>query len=775
MANFTFHDGWIVRESERVPEEEVARSTVFALANGYMGLRGAGEEVPATVDGMKGCYVNGIYDTPDGKLTEREFPDMPDWTCLRLKVDGEPFELGAGEILEYARELNMRDAAMRRRVRWRSPSGKVVCVESERFLSMARVHLGVIRYVVSAEQDCRIQLLSGIDADTNNRWAHHVKECRADADGHRLHLEIDTFDPGYTVAVAALSGIRVGGEDESRARSVAALGRSVSESFEFDIQSGKSFVLLKYAAVYDSRFTSGSLREACEREVEEAFQKGYREIKDEHVARWGELWDASNLDIDGDDEAQLGIRFSIFHLLAAAPYHCDAVSIPARGLQGQDYYGSIFWDCEIFVFPMFAYTQPHVARNLVGYRIATLDGARRKARGLGFEGAYYAWQSQETGDEQCDLHVFTNPLTGEPIRSYFADEQIHISSDVAHALWQYFECTGDEQMWLDGGGDVLFEVARFFVSRATYDESAGRWVLRSVLGPDEYHERVDDNAFTNAFAAETLRKAALLWARLAAAGHQEISQKIGLDKREVSRWQEVLEKLYVPQPDPKTRLIEQFRGYFGLKDEPVEATLARLAHPELRCGPLGPFQETQNIKQADVIMLLYLLRDRFDAETKRANWAYYEPRTAHESSLSAMAYSLVAADVGMVDWAYRYYMRTSHVDLESFGPHWNLGVHTAGLGGAWLAIVQGFCGLQLSEYGPRLLHWPRLPEKWKKVDFKFVWHGLPVSFTAEPGRVTMTLLAEGRMTVRTPDGEHGLANGFPMTWEYLAPSPPLAL
>lgn len=768
MGDLTFHDGWIIRESDYTPEESVARSTVFALANGYMGLRGAGEEVAASVDGNKGCYINGIYDTPEGKLIEREFPNMPDWALIRLKVDGEEFDPGTGEILEYVRELDMREGVLRRKVRRRFSSGKVVTVESERFLSAARMHLGVIRYAVSVEDDCQIELTSGIDADTNNRWARHVKDCRVETEGHRQYMEVDTFDPGYTIGVLTLSGIRVGGEDESRSWSAAAAGRSVSEVFRFELRAGKSFVFLKYATLYETRFTQGDLRAICEQDAEAAFQRGFREIREEHAAKWTGLWEASDVAIEGDDDAQMGIRFSIFHLLASAPYHCDKLSIPARGLQGQDYYGSIFWDCEIFVFPLFAYTQPEVARNLVGYRIATLDGARRKAASLGYKGAYYAWQSQETGDEQCDLYVFTNPLTGEKIRSYYADEQIHISSDVVLALWQYYESTGDEQMWLDGGAEVVFEVARFFASRATYDEVADRWTIKSVLGPDEYHERVDDNAFTNAFAAETLRKAVLLWTRLIAAGRPDVAERVRADKQEVSGWQEILEKLYVPQPDPKTRLIEQFAGYFSLRDEPIEETKLRLAHPELRGGPLGPFQETQNIKQADLIMLLYLLRDRFDAETKRANWAYYEPRTSHESSLSPMAYSLVAADVGMTDWAYKYFIHTSHVDLEAFGPHWNLGVHAAALGGAWLAVVQGFCGLMLSEYGPRFLHWPRLPKSWKRVDFKFVWHGLPVRCEVEPDRMTLSLLKEGHVSVRIPDGEHGLAHGWPLTWSFKA-------
>ncbi len=769
MEDYDFIDGSIIRETTYKPEEESAKATVFALANGYMGLRGAGEELPPTIPGVKGCYINGIYDTPRGKLTEREFPNMPDWTLIQFWVDDEPFDpANMGELLEYSRELDMREGVMRRRIRWRSPSGKVVRMEGERFLSLNHLHVGVIRYRLTTEQSAHVELRSSIDGAVNNRWAYHFKRFSRRQEGADDYLEAETFDPGYRVGVMARHELRapvpvqIERDDPT--------DRCVQTVLTMDLETGHEVELTKWCALAESRFCRGDLYQFCRQELDTVCAMGYDALKAEHVRLWAQRWQASDVVIEGDDEAQMGIRFAIFHLLASAPFHDERISIPARGLQGQDYYGSIFWDCEIFVLPMFIYTQPQVARNVLRYRYHTLAGAKRKAKKLGFAGAYYAWQSQETGDEQCDLYVFTNPLTDEPIRSYFADEQIHISADIVYAMWQYWQATGDAEFWLEGGAEIAVEVARFFASRVHFDREKGRYELRSVLGPDEYHERVNNNAYTNALAQFSLERSIEVLAILKdryPEYYPAFVKQVGLSEEELAHWGEIAEKLYVPAPDPQTRLIPQFDGYLNLRDEPVEQTRKRLAHPDLHPGgPLGPYQETQNIKQADVVMLLYLLRDRYDTETKLANWRYYEPRTAHDSSLSPMAYSLVAADVGMVEWAYKYFLYTAHIDLASYGPHWNLGIHAASLGGAWQAVVNGFCQLDLTEQGIRFLKAPVMPAHWKRVRFRVVWHGQPVEVEVSGNIVSLTALGDDTVPVCYPEGVAQLRPQERWWWQY---------
>ncbi len=740
MPELRFEPGWTLVEDSPQPEEEIARSTVFALANGTFGLRGAPEEIPASVEGVKGCYFNGVYDTPSGLLTEREFPNLPDFAFVGIEIDGERFDSRTSRLGAYRRALDLSCGLLLREAVWLTASGVRAELQFERFVAMHDANLAFLNVRLTVDRPCRVTIESGIDAEVTNRWADHLASVRFSRVGDAIFCVARTTNPGHDLAemtVQFLAAPRAGDLETVEER------KRYLERYTFELQAGESASLLKPVAVHADRFVRGPLRQACQRTLRRALQDGWDRSLARHRQAWARLWDRSRVDIEGDDDALLGIRFSQFHLLAAAPYRDPRISVPARGLQGQDYYGSVFWDCEIFVFPFYAYTQPEAARNCVGYRIATLEGARRKAASLGFEGAYYAWQSQETGDDQCDRYVFTNPLTGEKIRSYFMDEQIHITSDVVYALRQYAEATGDEEFWAQGGADVVREAARFFASRVVWVPARGRYEIHRVLGPDEYHENVDNNAFTNAMARETLRTAIGLAERGLLRACEE----------ELACWREVEAKLYVPEPDPDTGVIEQFDGYLSLRDEPIEETNRRLAHPDLhKGGPLGPFQETRNIKQADVVMLLYLLRDRYSAEVKRANWEFYEPRTAHDSSLSPMAYALVAADVGRTDWAYRYYLYTSHIDLGAYGPHWNHGVHTASLGGAWLAIVHGFLRLRLTPEGPLLDRWPLLPDKWRAVEARFLWHGCPMTLRAEPGRVVLENRSRSDVTVLLPSG-----------------------
>ncbi len=759
---YDFVDGWLIRDRAGYsPADEVSKATVFALANGYMGVRGAPEGLSPLLPGVMGHTINGLYDSPSGGILDREMINLPAWTPLTLEVDGHVLGVDSPLLKEYTRALAMRGGLLLQRARWQTPAGVTVTLESERLVSMARLHLGAIRWRLEVDAACAVTVRSAVDAAVNNRFAEtHFAAVEVLPEG----LAITTIQERYRAAV--LTAHTLEGVQGARWERIAT-DRRVEQVCTFRLEAGQPATLTKLAAVYDSRFSKGDLADLCRRELRDAQAAGYTAVRTAHVARWEALWASSDVVIVGDSGAQIAIRFCLFHLLANLP-HSERVSVSARGLQGQDYWGSIFWDCDIYVLPFYTYTQPAYARRSLFYRYHTLDGARRKAQGLGFRGAYYAWQSQETGDETCALYVFTDPRTGEKLRSYFADEQIHISADVVYALWQYVQATGDRALLESCGLEIMGEVARFFASRVTWNPEAGRYELRTVLGPDEYHERVDNNAYTNALARDCLRIAldALEETRASnPAAHAAVCARLGLDADEIALWEQVAAHLYTPQPDPQTGVIPQFDGYFALEDAPPDVVRARLAHPDLHPGgPHGPFQTTQAIKQADVVLLMYLWRDRYPMAIKQANWAYYEPRTAHDSSLSPMAYALVAADIGQTEWAYRYFLHTAMMDLLGTGPHWNLGVHTAAMGGAWLAIVHGFCHVDLCDDGIHLTGQPTLPAAWREVRFSFQWHGHRVRFATD-GQVTTLTAESGRVPVIYPGGQAILEPG----WSFYLP------
>jgi kojibiose phosphorylase len=497
-------------------------------------------------------------------------------------------------------------------------------------------------------------------------------------------------------------------------------------------EAGKAYTFHKYFAVFtDNDAVRGPVAEAAVETVRRAMALGYDGCLDSHNARWREKWERCDVKIEGDDEAQLALRYSILQLLMVAPVKGSANSIPARALSGQVYKGAIFWDTEMFMFPFFVLTYPEKAVELMRYRIKTLNGARRKAKteGLGNRGAFYAWESQETGDDACTYFNIGDPLTGRALRTYFRDKQVHISGDVAIAMWDYFRLTGDDSLLLEGGAAVILECARFYYSYAFYKSEKRRYEILDVVGPDEYHERVNNNAFTSLVAKETLTIARATVSYLRRRHPRELRtllRKLRIE-RELPAFQDVARRLYVPGPDPKTGIIEQFDGYLGLREADVEELKARKVHPNEYLGAgQGLAVPTKIIKQADVVMMLNLFRTRFSSRIKKLNWEYYEPRTEHGSSLSASAYAMVAAEFGNIDFAYKYFLKTAKIDLEAkykvyVGSVFMGGSHPAANGGAWMTAVLGFGGVQADE--KRVAINPRLPLKWKRLNFHLSYRG----------------------------------------------------
>lgn len=425
------------------------------------------------------------------------------------------------------------------------------------------------------------------------------------------------------------------------------------------------------------------------------------------------------------------------------PAHTEHASIPARGLSAQTYKGAIFWDTELFMLPFFIYTQPELARKLLRYRYHTLDGARRKAAEYGYRGAFYAWESQETGEDACSYFNVTDVFSGRPLRTYFRDKQIHISADIAYAIWQYYLITGDESLLFEGGAEIILETARFYYSYAYFKKDKSRYELLDVTGPDEYHERVANNAYTNYMVKYNLAIALEVIGLLREKDevfYQSLIEKLDFEK-DLSGLVEMNELLYLPPPDPQTKLIEQFDGYFRLEDVKLSDLKARMKIPhEYLGGGNGLASTTQIIKQADVVALLNLFKADFSRAVKKANWAYYEPRTEHGSSLSPCVYAMLAAELGKKDWAYRYFLQTATIDLTGdykryVGTLYIGGTHPAANGGAWMGAVFGFGGLHFDGKTVKLK--PLLPAEWQALAFNFQVKGqwFTVEMTEEQVRV----------------------------------------
>jgi kojibiose phosphorylase len=408
-----------------------------------------------------------------------------------------------------------------------------------------------------------------------------------------------------------------------------------------------------------------------------------------------------------------------YHLISAANPEDGRVSIGARGLTGPAYLGHVFWDTEIFMLPFFTLTWPEAARALLSYRYNTLDAARRKAARLGYRGALYAWESADTGEDVTPPMVVTP--TGEIVRILVGEQEQHISADIAYAVWSYWEATHDEPFLMDAGAEIILETARFWASRARREED-DRYHIRGVIGPDEYHETVDDNAYTNGMAQWTLEageRVGRLFAERWPSRWRELSDRLHLAPHEPAEWLRVARGLYTGLNE-STGLIEQFHGYFALEEIDLAAFEPRSAPMDVLLGR-ERIQRSKIIKQADVVMLLYLLWDRFPPAVREANFRYYEQRCGHGSSLSPAIHAAVAARLGDVALAERYFRQAMDIDIADNMGNAAGGVHLGALGGLWQAAVFGFAGLRLADHRPE--HHPHLPPQWRSFSMRFKWRG----------------------------------------------------
>lgn len=693
---------WVVVENGYVGAREHEVESVQAVGNGYAGSRGSLMEGsplsrPAT-------FLAGMYHQPP-ELSIPTLLKLPDWTALAIRVDGEPLCLHTGDFLDHSRILDMEQAVLWREWRHRDPHGRVTLVREMRFASQADRHALVHSVVITPEN-----------------WSGIVE------------LEASLPEPtsfptgrGHEAAMAA------GGELELSQSLAPVEPEGGRAKFALHLVLGHGCRLDRVVSLHTSRDTDEPLAAAAAHLRAIVHARGVDGLAEAHRRAWAELWSDADVRLPGADLLeQRGLRFAIYHLLSAVNPDDDRVSIGARALTGEGYKGHVFWDTEIFLLPFYLYTVPRAARALLMYRYHTLAAARGKAESMGYRGALYAWESADTGEEVTPRFILTPD--GGVLPVLVGTEEQHISADIAYAVWQYWRATGDDGFMLEAGTEIVLETARFWASRVEAGED-GLFHLRRVIGPDEFHETVDDNAYTNGMAAWNLRRAVELastmperwpdwWSRLAS--------RLGLGPEEPRTWTEVADRMYTGF-DPRTRLFEQHRGFFQLAQLDLEQFRPRTAPLEFVVGRHA-LESSQVLKQADVVMLIWLLWDEFPPEVREANFRYYEPRCAHDSSLSPAMHALVAARLGDMELARRYFRRTIEVDLANNMGNAAEGVHIAALGGLWQAAVFGFAGVQLGEGGPRLD--PRLPEGWQGIEFTLHWRGqrVPVEASAPVSR-----------------------------------------
>ncbi len=458
-------------------------------------------------------------------------------------------------------------------------------------------------------------------------------------------------------------------------------------------------------------------------EVDKSEDAGYSNSKDKHKIIWDKLWENSEIIIEGDDKAMEALNYSIYHLHSIAPRHTDSLSISARGLSGQTYKGAVFWDTEMFMLDFFLNTEPEVAKRFLKYRIDTLGGAIKKSKEYGYKGAFYPWESQEGGYDACSDYNVIDVFTGRPMRTYFKDKQVHISSAIVYGIIKYTKQTGDYDILINGGYKVIIECAEFYYDLLISKLDSDRYEIRDVIGPDEYHERVNNNAYTNRMAKFTFESAINVIDYLEEK-RLKVTSDYRLDLLKL-KFIDAAKKIYIQEPDDETLIIEQFDGYYNLEDIKIEDLKKRLINDkEYWGGAYGIASDTKIIKQADVITMLNIFHKEYTEEVMLNNWRYYEPRTEHGSSLSACMYALVACKCGLADEAYKFFLKSALSDLQGGGKEWAGliyigGTHPAASGGAYMTAIEGFGGIYFEDGVVKAK--PCMPSNWKSLSFKILY------------------------------------------------------
>lgn len=737
---------WIIKEDCFDQNKLGKCEAMMSLGNGYLGLRSATEE--SYLGETRGLFIAGTFN----KFDENEVTELPnaaDMTAMKISINGENFSLSEGILEDYTRELNIRTGELKRSVIWISPKGIKVKISFYRMVSLKRLHV-IAQHVemIPVDSDVHIEIKSGINGKMTNTGSQHFSEGdKRFYDKKVIQFVQTTGQSKIDFVDTTVHKLIIDGKMLEMDAEVYIERREIFAGYSVDVKAGQTFVVEKYSTVYTSRDldvegkTVDKIQEIAHENIKELEKLGYEALMEESKKQWEEeVWNLAPIHIEGNEMDEFAIHFAQYHMRLMVPAHDSRMNIGAKGLSGEGYKGHTFWDTEIFLLPYYIFTVPKTARKLEEYRYLSLPGAHAKAKHNNYKGAMFPWESAwlddgEVTPEYCDVDV----LTGLPVKVWSGFIEQHITSDVAFGVWQYYMITGDEDYMEKYGYELIMDTAIFWASRLEKGED-GKYHINDVVGPDEYREHVNDNAFTNYMAYWNMEKAMEYYELLKEEKPEifkRLNKKLGLDTA-YKDWKIGCEKIYLPTPT-KDNILPQDDRYLSCRDIDLSKYKAQEHVGGItRDYNLKQINEIQVSKQADVLVLFFLLEDIFPQEVKKASWKYYEARTLHDSSLSLSTHSVLACDMGEKDMAYELFKKASMIDLGPFMDSSNAGIHAAAFGGVWECVVYGFGGVRM--LGGKLRINPSLPDSWTKLSYTIIWKGqkLAVEITKDSVEVKNT-------------------------------------
>lgn len=747
---------WVLKEESTKAEVIAQNETLFALSNGHVGTRGSLEEsqLTSSFGHSEATLVNGYYDSEPIQYGEWAYGyaknhqtviPVPHSKRVVVEINGTPFTMEDGKILAHSRELNLKEGVLTRSFKWQAPSGEVIEGQFERLVSY--------RYPEIVAQSFRLKAVSStvpikvnfefdelaslgkkttendydprLKAQNERRFTIESRETIKDASYIQIQTKASDLSLWIGTAVKASSDEFTQHLDGSRA------------TFKGRVEKGSSVIFDQFTAYskpFNSEDDTEKVWEQLKSQLEIVRELGFRKVKNQHIEDMATFWKAADIEIDGDDQLQLGLRFNLFHLNQAAGRDGKR-NMSAKGLTGEGYEGHYFWDTEMYMLPFFIYTQPEVAKSLLTYRYSILEKARERAREMAISnGALFAWRT----------------INGEEASPYYpaGTAQIHINGDIAHAVDEYVQATDDADFKWKKGLEIVCETARFYFEWGHFDDTKeGAFVLNEVTGPDEYTALVNNNYYTNLIAQKNLMFAAE-WIVEAWRGDIEeakaVLEAIDFKESELENWKEAAEKMFFPY-DEERQLSMQDDSFFSKKVWDFENTSEENYPLLLHYHPMTIYKHQVN-KQADTVLAQIVFPEVFSLEQRARDYDYYEKVTTHDSSLSRSIFGIAACALNRMDKAYSYFMDTALMDLNDMQSNTKDGVHAANMGGTWMSIVKGFAGMSVVDN--ELTFNPRLPKEWRTLRFTIQFKGRHIKVEMTEEKTEYTLLEGDPLKIR---------------------------